>query len=312
MFRSVFFLVVFWSFYPSSSFAAVGSENEIRKQFSLAQNLAAKGQVEQAIKIYQSLISSHPKRPETYNNLAALYLQKNDTKKAKHILEQGLHAHKGYGVLYESLTAINVAMARKAYSKALQIDLKPTPISIASLSLLNNKTQSTKNTITISKIDSPVLPVLIEPLLPKEKDSTRNKVIKKIVQKNPVSKTNILRKVQTKAKNTQPVEKVLQAWAAAWSAQSVDIYLSFYHNKYKPTNGMSQKNWIQSRKYRLTKPRWIKVSLLNVQIRKQGKTQAVVNFKQVYKSNSFNDVSYKQVVLINTNAGWQIFREKNF
>ena len=75
---------------------------------------------------------------------------------------------------------------------------------------------------------------------------------------------------------------------------------------------MSQKNWIQSRKYRLTKPRWIKISLLDLKIRKQGKTQAVVNFKQVYKSNSYNDVSYKQVVLINTNGGWRIFRENNF
>ena len=312
MFRSVFFLVILWPFYPSSSFAVVASENEIREQFSLAQNLAAKGQVEQAIKIYQSLINSHPNRPETYNNLAALYLQKNDTKKAKHILEQGLHAHKGYGVLYESLTAINVAMARKAYSKALQIDLKPSPISIASLSLANNKTQSTKNTITISKIDSSVLPVLIEPLLPKEKHSTKNQVIKKIAQANFVRKTNISRNAPTKEINTQPVEKVLHAWAAAWSAQAVDIYLSFYHNKYKPRNGMSQKNWIQSRKYRLTKPRWIKISLLDLKIIKQGKRQAVVNFKQVYKSNSFNDVSYKQIVLINTNGGWRIFRENNF
>lgn len=71
-------------------------------------------------------------------------MQQNKTKKGKHILEQGLYAHKGYGVLYESLTSINVAMAREAYSKALQIDLKPSAIRIASLSLSNNKYQIEK------------------------------------------------------------------------------------------------------------------------------------------------------------------------
>ena len=306
MLRNVVLVVVIWSFFSSVSFAVVDSNNELSKKFSEAQRLATQGQVTQAITAYQALILSHPQLPEAYNNLAALYLQQNKTKQAKHILEQGLYAHKGYGVLYESLTAINVAMAREAYSKALQIELKPSAISIASLSLSNNKSQAEKSTIVISKMDKSVV---------KEKPVIEAKVIpeaKKNVEAKPVSEIKRVSTTTPKIQNTQSVEKVLQAWSSAWSAQAVDMYLSFYHNQYRPSNGMSRKGWVQSRRYRLKKPQWIKIGLSDFKIKKQTGTQAVVNFKQLYQSNSFRDVSYKQVVLLNTDDGWRIFREKSF
>ena len=309
MLRSGVLVVVIWSFFSSISFAGIDSETAFRKKFTQAEELAAQGQIEGAITAYQVLIATKPKFPEAYNNLAALYLQQNKTKQAQHILEQGLHAHKGYGVLYESLTAINVAMAREAYSKALQIELKPTPISIASLSLSDKKTQADKNTIVISRSNRPVIedkkstpPVTIE----------QPETIIKTVKPRPVK---IIKNISTAVVTTvkpPSIEEVLQAWSAAWSAQAVDVYLSFYHNQYKPSNGMSHTAWAKSRRYRLKKPRWIKISLSDFKVKKQTRTQAVVLFKQLYKSNSFRDVSYKQVVLLNTDDGWQIFREKSF
>lgn len=297
MVRNVIFLTIFCSFFSNISFAALESGNQTRKQFSQAQKLVAQGQIQQAIKAYQDLIKLNPSVPEAYNNLAALYLQQNKTKEAKHILEQGLKSHKGYGVLYESLTAINVAMARDAYSKALQIDLAPSSLSIASIPLSNEKIQQTENTIVITKNNNS---------LAKNKFKAEEKII---LTSKPTDKIKSKQVIQDN--NIQSVETTLQAWLAAWSAQAIDMYLSFYHNKYRPANGMSHKGWVQSRRYRLKKPRWIKVSLSELDIKKQGKTQAVVNFKQTYKSNSFSDVSYKQVVLINTDDGWRIFREKN-
>ena len=101
------------------------------------------------------------------------------------------------------------------------------------------------------------------------------------------------------------------AWSSAWSAQAVDMYLSFYHDQYKPMNGLSQKGWIQSRRYRLKKPRWINIKLSNFVFKQSTSKQAVVNFKQLYQSNSFKDVSEKQMVLLHTKQGWRIFREKS-
>ena len=277
---------------------AVGNDEQTQK-FLEAQNFAEQGKISQAITVYEKLILENPLLPEAYNNLAALYLKKNDTKKAKHILEQGLYAHKGYGVLYESLTAINVAMAREAYSKALQIDLKPSSIEIASLSL-NEKHSQHRNTIVISD----------ETTSTQQKDKEQLKISSSVseVKREPV----VIKQEQVlQVNNTQALEKMLQAWSAAWSAQAVDIYLSFYHNQYQPSNGLSRKGWVQSRRLRLKKPRWIKVGLSNLVVKQNTGKQAVVNFKQSYQSNSFGDVSEKQLVLLYTNEGWQIFREKS-
>lgn len=305
MLRDAVLVVTLYALFSSASFA-VG--DEIRKQFTQAQNLATQGQTAQAITAYEMLISSNPAFPEAYNNLAALYLQENKTKKAKHILEQGLHAHKGYGVLYESLTAINMAMAREAYSKALQIDLNSSPISIASLSLTNNKAQTNKNTIVISKIENPVVG---KNKLVAAKTINENKPIKAVIKTKSVAEIKVVNTNAAKKSSPQSVKNVLRAWSTAWSAQAADMYLSFYHQQYTPTNGLSRKGWEQSRRYRLKKPRWIKVGLSNFDIRKQSKSQAIVNFKQKYQSNTFKDVSYKQVVLLNTGDGWRIFRENN-
>jgi murein L,D-transpeptidase YafK len=106
-------------------------------------------------------------------------------------------------------------------------------------------------------------------------------------------------------------EVLLKAWSAAWSAQAPDVYLSFYHKHYKPSNGMSRKSWEQSRRYRLKKPRWIKIALSDFNVLKNTGKQAVVSFKQAYRSNSYRDVSNKQMVLIYTDNGWRIYREKS-
>jgi len=295
MLRNAVWVVVLGSFLLSLNVAAAANSDELAKKFLEAQRLTSAGEISEAITSYQSIIRTNPQLPEAYNNLAALYLKQKNTKQAKQILEKGLLAHKGYAALYESLTAINVAMARDAYSKALQIDLKPADISIASLGLTNKQPASTKRTSVISDIAKQ-----------KVKAAPSSETIKqKIVAINP---TPLATK---KVVNAAPIEKILQAWSSAWSAQAVDMYLSFYHNQYKPSNGLSYKGWIQSRRLRLKKPKWIKISLSEFDVKQQTNKQAIVNFKQLYQSNSFRDVSTKQMVLLYTKDGWRIFREKS-
>lgn len=300
---SILILALFSSLL-SLNIAVADSQDEQTNKFRLAQDLVQKGEIDQAIAIYTSLIKANPLFPEAYNNLAALYLKQQNTKQAKHILEQGLHAHKGYGVLYESLTAINVAMAREAYSKALQLDLKPTDITIASLSLNDNKVSDKKNTIVISKVTKQV----INNKTDKSKIDVKNKVKPKTKMTGEISRSVIASK---EVKNSGTIEKILQAWSAAWSAQAVDMYLSFYHNNYRPANGLSRNGWEQSRRLKLKKPSWIKVGLSDFNIEKNNGRQAIVKFKQSYQSNRYQDVSSKRMVLLYTDNGWRIFQEKS-
>jgi hypothetical protein len=320
--------------------AEVSSKNEVFEQFQNAENLASQGQLDQAITAYKGLIKQHPRIPEAYNNLAALYLKQKNAKQAKQVLEQGLHADKGYGALYDSLTAINVALARDAYSKALQIDLKPAEVSIATLALNETETEMPA---------APAAPTAVEPPAPLVSSSEHSPVIAatKTVESHPTVTPAETEKKTTEAAAVKPVEvekkavaavvakpvetekkpvetttvkpsadnitleTVIQAWAAAWSAQAVDMYLSFYNVQYQPDNGMSRKNWEQSRRSRLKKPAWIKVSLSNFKVEKSDSKQAVVTFTQQYKSNTYADVSSKRMVLLYTDKGWQIFKEES-
>ena len=266
-------------------FATQAKEMGVTKEFVRAQNLVEQGKTQQAINAYQSIINIYPQVPEAYNNLAALYLAQKNIQQAKITLEQGLKAHEGYARLYESLTAINIALARDAYSKALQIDLEPSSVTIASLPLTTK--QSSINVEDAANV-RPVVDnsgIIIKPVPQKADNKTisEDKVIK----------------------------RVLQAWLAAWSAQSVDIYLSFYHDKYEPAKGLSRAKWVESRRIRLKKPNWIKVNFSDFKVSKNTGKQAIVNFKQIYQSNSFRDVSLKQLVLLNTDNGWQILRERS-
>ena len=315
MLKKALLAVVLLPLFLSSNFVTAASKDDLAQKFSEAQHLSSQGNIAQAITAYQALILENPLLPEAYNNLAVLYLKQNNTKQAKYILEQGLHAHNGYGVLYESLTAINIAMAKEAYSKALQIDLKPANIEIASLSLKDNKAQI-KNTIVISQVETPIKhkAVVTKKIVQSVGEVSRNNRVvekEKKIQKKQEPKKQLSKNSATKIKSTKEIEKTLLAWSAAWSAQAVDMYLSFYHNQYKPMNGLTQKGWVQSRRYRLKKPRWINIKLSNIVFKQKTNKQAVVNFKQLYQSNSFRDVSQKQMVLLYTEQGWQIFREKS-
>lgn len=288
--RSMLLIISLLLTISNTIFAAQVIESDITKEFIRAQNLVAQGKQQQAISAYQSIINTHPQIPEAYNNLAALYLEQKNIQQAKAILEQGLKAHKGYARLYESLTSINIAMARDAYSQALQIDLKPSSVTIASLSLPDMQPE---------KFEHPSRELYV--------NSKQEEVTTQVAD----VAINMEKPGDARINNSDSIKQVLQAWSAAWSAQSVDMYLSFYHDKYEPAKGLSRKTWEKSRRLRLKKPDWIKVGLSDFNVTKNTGKQAVVNFKQLYQSNTFRDVSLKQMVLLYTNNGWQILREKS-
>lgn len=321
MLQRVIWGAALFSVFSAATFAVPVNNHDLANKFSQAQQLSAEGKINEAISAYQDLINSNPLLPEAYNNLAALYLKQKNTSKAKLILEQGLHAHKGYGVLYESLTAINVAMARESYSKALQIDVKPSDITIATLSLDKDSLSHKSQPIVITKEQHAAKdnivkePAAVKPVVKNQtsnQSSVKEKEVIDEIASGAINRETVSNPLKVPVVNAaQSPETVLQAWSAAWSAQAVDVYLSFYHQHYKPTNGMSRRSWEQSRRYRLKKPDWIKISLSDFNVMKNTGKQAVVSFKQAYRSNSFRDVSDKQMILIYTDDGWRIYREKS-
>ena len=104
---------------------------------------------------------------------------------------------------------------------------------------------------------------------------------------------------------------ITTCWASAWSAQEVDLYLSFYSEKFKPGKNLQRRDWIKQRRVRLRKPEWVKVTLDNIQIEAIEKDRVSARFIQEYHSDRYNDITHKEMLLQSSPDGWRILAESS-
>ena len=90
--------------------------------FVKARALAAIGNVDAAVGLYERLIAEHPGLPEPYNNLGVLYAAQGDTQRAAELLQQALEAHPVYSIVYRNLSQVYADRAITAYRKAMGTD----------------------------------------------------------------------------------------------------------------------------------------------------------------------------------------------
>lgn len=283
---------------------SVSPDSDIQQQFAQALALEKAGKLDEAMRVYAKLIQEQPALPEAYNNLAGLYVQRGELTKAKSLLEAGLHTNASFATLFENLSAINVTMARDSYSKALQLNLKPVQLHLKPLALAANV-----KPVEVARLDDKVSekPQVTQPVIAKPAPAETVTDEKSVPGSDAVA---VKRVEPAQSEELDKITTTLHAWAAAWSAQAVDMYLSFYHPAYTPP-GMSRQAWEASRRQRLTAPRWIKVSLTEIKVQKQSADETVVSFLQHYQSNSYRDNGYKKITLKRVPAGLQIVAEES-
>lgn len=271
----------------------------LHDRFLRARALAASGRVEEAGNLYQALIKDFPQQPELYNNLAVLYVQQGKHTEAQTLLDKGMNSHPGYAAIYKNLSTLYVERARNAYGKALQLsEQNPVQLeSVARLSLppIRPKTQ-THLQLTQNKAVNRSQPAMIF-------QENRKKTDKKSVDKVPGVKPYV-------PKGHEVAVKVLQDWARAWSEQDADSYVSHYVDGYT-IDGLSRQSWVAQRHERLAKPKWIKVTLSNLQVTAVNEEKIHIRLQQKYASDSYQDLSRKAFVLIEQDGSWKILQERS-
>ena len=237
------------------------------------QTLSAAGRTAEAIEGYQDLIARYPRAVGLYNNLAVLLAAQGNLDQARAQLEKAMHVDPVYAAVYENLTAIYVEMARSSYAKALQLGVKPQQVSLRTVD-------------TVLPAASP------EPAAGGSE--------------KPRQTADMLAPDDSEA-----IRLTLQGWASAWSAQEVDLYLSFYAPEFRPARGMSRSRWRDLRRERLRRPAWVKVTLDDLQIRPAGEGRARVRFLQRYESDGYRDKTRKELVLKSSDGSWRILSERS-
>jgi len=294
---------------------------QFEAQFIRAQALSRLGKTKMAIELYQSILKSNSMQPEIYNNLAILYVRQGNLDLARQTLNNGLATSTQYKTLYDNLSAIYVEMARGAYSKALKLGVKVRKVQLKALNVayqLPVHKQTQASDLAVASVQKKLSSVNKNSMADKV-SSVKNPIVKALAQKNNVVAV-ITQQVKIKKTpvNKHPVVNMakdevitaLQGWAAAWSAQAVDLYLSFYDEKFKPVK-LSKKIWVVQRRIRIRKPRWVNVRLNNFEVRPLQKDKAIVRLVQDYRADNYSDKTRKQFLMQRTVDGWRILSEKN-
>lgn len=105
------------------------------------------------------------------------------------------------------------------------------------------------------------------------------------------------------------VTETVAGWAAAWSAQEPDRYLTFYSRDFEPPPGLTRAQWVEQRRQRLTSPSFIAVSVAGIEAERVGRARARTVFTQTYRSDRVHDTVTKTLDLIWEDGAWKIERE---
>ncbi len=110
-------------------------------------------------------------------------------------------------------------------------------------------------------------------------------------------------------RDTGELADLARAWAAAWSEQRTDDYLAYYSERFIPRWQIRLDEWRELRRERVSRPRFIRVTLENVDAWFTGPDTASVRFEQVYESDRYRDRVPKILDLVGDGAGWKIVGE---
>ena len=260
------------------------------------------GKIAESIKVFSALTEDYPELPEPYNNLAVLYASQGQYDKARRSLEMAIRTHPSYATAHENLGDIYAKMASQAYDRALQLDRSNTATKTKLAMIQDLFAGGARGKPTVAQ-DS-AAPAVVAPgnLEPAKAEAvaavtTRPAPAEKSVE--PASATD----------SSSEVLKIAHAWAAAWSAQDVNKYLSFYAADFKTPNGESRAAWEAVRQERLSKPKAIQVVISNAVVKFSDSEHATVQFSQSYRASHLKISGNKTLLMVKSGGNWLIQEE---
>jgi len=328
-------------------------QNDPATEFAVQLQQVTEYPPEARLEALQKLVNTYPNRPEAYNNLAVYQLASGDLEDARKILQQAIATHPSYKTVYDNLNSIYAAMAQSAYNKALDIGSGQTLPELA-LTLIPGDYQTPETKFEIAakpaeqeveaqntKTEKPqatgqVSPQLATSEAPQQAPATeilQQTTNDKTPQEITAEKTVVVAAKQEKAEVPAVIEPVpseqsqdkndsaireaiaevgfeasIKRWAESWSRQDINSYLNFYVNNYSPA-GMTHDQWVLKRQQSLKRPAWIKIKLRDIKLISHQGNQVVIEFIQEYTSDRFSDKVIKRVTMNFDNQAYRIVQE---
>jgi tetratricopeptide (TPR) repeat protein len=268
-----------------------------------------------AIAVFTALTQDYPELPEPYNNLAVLYASQQQYEKARIALEMAIRTHPSYATAHENLGDIYAKMASLSYDKALQID-KGNTSAQTKLSMIRDlfspaagakapptKTEPAKQASAPAPVALPAPPKPVAPAVSAPLPQPVAKVA--AAEPLPVKEHKESKPIQG---DQNAVLESVNSWAQAWSKKDVKAYIASYTRDFKAPGG-NRADWEKSRKERISHQKSIQVAIVAPKVTIDGE-RAIVNFKQIYRSDSLKTSTHKTLVMVKTGNKWLIQEEQ--
>ncbi len=272
--------------------AIAANPRDARARFLKGLILTEQNKPNDAIKVFTALTDDYPELPEPYNNLAVLYASQGQYDKARKSLEMAIRTHPSYAIAHENLGDVYAKMASEAYDKALQLDR-------------GNAAAQTKLAMIKDLFYSSVVPGKGTPQTGVTEATTAAPPTPDPKDKKPPLTPPGPSKAETGA-----VLAAVNDWAKAWSAKDANAYLAHYAPAFQVPGGEPRATWEATRRDRITKPISIEVTVGSPKVSFDANGQAIVSFRQGYKSDTLNTSGAKTLVLTKNNDRWLIFQER--
>lgn len=286
-----------------------------------------RGDVAAAEQTFSGLVDSFALYPQPYNNLAVVYARQGDLERSRNVLERAMATDDSYALVYRNLGTVYSEMARDSYGRALQLEKgqqavtlqifggdhlvavnaaaveKAAKMAVAKTSVKAEAASQAVVAVAETQIAEPPTPQVGSTVRAVDRKS-EEVVDAETTETEPVAEVVV-------APEPGSAEVFLRRWAAAWSAQDVPAYLSFYAEEFAPSSGISREDWTKQRKSRIARPKSIQVSLEDFSATRLSDEKLRIEATQGYKSDRYADRTRKSFDLINAGDNWQIVRERS-
>lgn len=294
---------------------------------------------EQAIDAFSKLTEDHPELPEPYNNLAVVYAATGDYERAREALQKAINTHPSYATAHENMGDIYAKLASQAYNQALE--LKEDNLSAkAKLALINDlfslpasdqhkaapaAADSTPPAGITAQVDpaltaatgtgariaaGPEPPGIAETMARLEPAVTATAGTGAEIAGPPAVAASVPERPAQEA-GIAEVRRTVDLWVIAWSSQDINGYLSYYAPEFVPGDGGTARAWRESRRKRLSEPKFIQVDISDLHVVMHGEGHAQASFIQQYRSDSYNDRVRKTLLLKQSDQRWLIVGESS-
>lgn len=303
--------------------ALQANPRDARARFLRGVILTEQKRTDEAIRTFTDLTQDFPELAESYNNLGVIYASRGDYVRAREALEMAVRANSGYATAHENLGDVYALLAGQAYGKAAQLD-KNNRSAPAKLTLVREAVP-TAAVAAVSRETASATPADANATAARNgaaagagnaAPSTTNTTGASAEASVPVGVrplTEDRRNGGAAAAAVDPtitaVLKTLDDWAAAWSRNDAQSYLSFYAPSFKPATGATRAKWEAARRARMARGPKVAVSVSEAKVDVKDADHASVTFKQDYSSESFKRSTRKSLQLLRQGERWLITRE---